>query len=336
MADASGLRNFLRYARIRGFRLSEFLSPELYRIVEQSEALNRIPASVMVDILELTSVVNRQPSMAIELADWTDRHSIGMLSVLLDACPTIGESLRVQSQYVHLETFAIDALVEASGDEVVFFHNHRVAGQFGRSQYVEAAMMVCVRLIRMSAGESWAPLRVEFEHPAPEDISIYASRFRCPVVFGAERNALYISADDLHRPLPHANPRVLAYLEQHMATLGFNLDDTVAGETGRLIAQRLASGNASLQLVADAMGLHPRSLQQRLAKEGVQFSDLLMGARKNAVDAFVRSERQPDLMRLAFRLGYSEASNASRFLRQHYGKGLRQLIKDHRSTLANS
>ncbi len=328
MADSSGLRNFIRFARIKGIRLGEFLNEDLRQVVELSETLDRIPASSMIDILELTAAINRRPTMGVELACWTDLHGIGMLSVLLEACPTIAESLRVQSQYVHLETFAINAAIEQQGDEILFQHSHRVPGQFGRSQYVEGGMMVAARLIRMTAGEHWAPLRIEFEHPAPEDPGFHRAQFRCPVEFGAERNGLYILAEDLHRPLPRGNPRVLAYLERHMETLGFNLGDDIAAETTRLIAQNLASAKANLTTVAEAMGLHPRSLQQRLAKQGVQFSELLTDARRRVVEAYIRSERQPDLMRLAFRLGYSEASNASRFLRQQFGKSLRELVSE--------
>ena len=191
--------------------------------------------------------------------------------------------------------------------------------------------MVAIRMIRMTAGEMWSPLRIEFEHQAPEDLRIHRSQFRCPIEFGAEHNAFYLPAGELHHPLPRGNPKALAYLEKQLETLSHTLRGTIEAEVSTLVAQNLSSGKANLATVAKAMGLQPRALQRRLANDGLEFSELLNKARRQVVESYVRSERHPELMRLAYRLGYSEASNASRFLRQQFGTGLRGLIAQARS-----
>lgn len=331
LADASGLRNFVRFAQINGIQLSAFLSSELMQLVDSCENLDRIPALALVDIMELSAIVGRRPSIGVEVASWADIHAIGLLSILLDACPTIAEALRIQSEYVHLESFAIDAFVEEQGDEMKVRHTMNVTGQFGQSQYAEGSMLVAIRMIRMTAGESWSPLRVEFEHPAPDNLRVHLAQFRCPITFGAEQTALYIDRAQMARPLPRGNPRVLAYLEKHLETLAFALNGTIEAEVTRLIAQKLSAGNARLAVVAKEMGMQPRALQRRLASEKLEFSALLNKARKQVVEQFIRSERQPELMRLAYRLGYSEASNASRFVRQLFGKSLRELIREERA-----
>ncbi len=331
MADASGMRNLVRFAQVNGLQMSAFLDADLMEFVRQSETQERIPAQAMVDVLELMSIACRRPSLAIELSSWVDIRAIGMLSILLDACPTISEALRIQSQYVHLESFALDSLVEEADGEVMVKHIMRVAGQFGHSQYAEGAMMVAIRMIRMTAGEMWSPLRIEFEHQAPDDLRIHRAQFRCPIAFGAEHNAFYLAADEMHKPLPRGNPKALAYLEKQLETLSHSLRGTIEAEVSTLIAQNLSSGNANLATVAKTMGLQPRALQRRLANDDLEFSEILNKVRRQVVENYVRSERHPELMRLAYRLGYSEASNASRFLRQQFGTGLRGLIAQARS-----
>lgn len=331
MADASGMRNLVRFAQVNGLQMSAFLDADLMEFVRQSETQERIPAQALVDVLELMSIACRRPALSIEVSSWVDIRSVGMLSILLDACPTISEALRIQSQYVHLESFALDSCVEESGNEVMVKHILKVAGQFGHSQYAEGAMMVAIRMIRMTVGEFWSPLRIEFEHQAPDDLGVHRAQFRCPIKFGAEHNAFYLAAEELHSPLPRGNPKALAYLEKQLETLSHTLKGTIEAEVSTLIAQNLASGNANLETVAKTMGLQPRALQRRLANDGLEFSALLIAVRRQVVENYVRSERQPELMRLAFRLGYSEASNASRFLRQQFGTGLRGLIAQARS-----
>lgn len=326
MADSSAMRNLARFAQINGLQLSAFLGEDLMTFVRLSEEQERVPAQAIIDVLELTSIASRRPTLAVELSSWVDIRGIGMLSILLDACPNIAEALRIQCQYVHLESFALDTFLECSSNEVMVRHIMRVGGQFGHSQYAEGAMMIAVRMIRMTAGENWSPLRIEFQHQAPEDLRTYRSQFRCPIIFGAEQNAFYVAAEDMQRPLPRGNPKALAYLEQQIERLSLTLRGTVESEVATLIAQKLPLGRANLANVARAMGLQPRALQRRLANEGLEFSQLLQRVRREIVENYVRSEREPELMRLAYRLGYNEASNACRFLRQQFGTGLRGLI----------
>lgn len=331
MADASGLRNLVRFAQITGLQLSNFLNKEMMQLVDMADTLDRVPVGPMIDMLELCALVGQRPAIGIESASWADLHtSLGMLRILLDACPTLADALRIQSQYVHLESFALDAAVEPLGTEVMFRYLFRVQGQFGHSQYAEGAMLVAIRLLRLSLGEMWAPRRIEFEHQRPEDLRFHKMHFRCPIEFGASRTALFITAAELDRQLPHGNAKVLAYLEKNLESLNFNQGTSIEGEVVRLISQNLASANSSLAAIAKAMGLQPRALQRRLASEELEFSELLIRVRKQVVQNFVQSEREPELMQLAYRLGYSEASNASRFLRQQFGKGLREMIRERR------
>ena len=329
MADASGLRNLVRFAQITGLQLSNFLNKDMMQLVDMADTLDRVPVGPMIDMLELCALVGQRPAIGIETASWADLHtSLGILRILLDACPTLADALRIQSQYVHLESFALDATVEPLGNEMVFRYLFRVQGQFGHSQYAEGAMLVAIRLLRLSLGEMWSPLRIEFEHQRPEDLRLHKMHFRCPIEFGANRTGLFITPDELNRQLPHGNAKVLAYLEKNLESLNFEQGRSIEDEVIQFISQNLASANASLAVIAKAMGLQPRALQRRLANEELEFSELLARVRKQTVENYVQSEREPDLLQLAYRLGYSEASNASRFLRQQFGKGLREMIRE--------
>lgn len=62
-------------------------------------------------------------------------------------------------------------------------------------------------------------------------------------------------------------------------------------------------------------------MQRRLAEHGVSFSQLLDEVRMRVADEYFRTAPRPNLAVLAHRLGYSEASAASRFLRERMGAG---------------
>jgi hypothetical protein len=57
------------------------------------------------------------------------------------------------------------------------------------------------------------------------------------------------------------------------------------------------------------------------------FSDVLGTVRKRIATDYFAYQRQPNLTELAYRLGYAEASAASRFLRENFRSGARALSR---------
>lgn len=92
------------------------------------------------------------------------------------------------------------------------------------------------------------------------------------------------------------------------------------------IATNLTERRANLPHVAGLAGLSPQSLQRRLAERGTSFAVILEQVRKHTADEYFRTARRPNLTELSHRLGYTDASAASRFLRQHMSTGARALM----------
>ncbi len=77
------------------------------------------------------------------------------------------------------------------------------------------------------------------------------------------------------------------------------------------ITALLPTGECSLSMVARVMGLHPRSLQQRLQREGSSFAEVL-SARRQYLACEHLAHSDIDLTTLALSLGYSELAVFSR------------------------
>lgn len=77
------------------------------------------------------------------------------------------------------------------------------------------------------------------------------------------------------------------------------------------ITALLPTGECSLSMVARVMGLHPRSLQQRLQREGSSFAQVL-SARRQYLACEHLAHSDIDLTTLALSLGYSELAVFSR------------------------
>ena len=204
----------------------------------------------------------------------------------------------------------------------------------GGSQYLETTLTVQLRTIRLILGAQWRPVRAEFSHPAPANAGFHRSVFRCPLVFGADRTAIVLHRDDLMRESANGNAHMTAYLERQLERARMARRDDVLRPLDRLITAQLAGGGLTLERAGTALGIGARTLQRALAARGMTFTDVLTTVRHRIAADYFAYQRRPNLAELAHRLGYGEASAASRFLRDHFRAGARTLSRRARAERA--
>lgn len=96
-------------------------------------------------------------------------------------------------------------------------------------------------------------------------------------------------------------------------------DRTVAEEVEQSIRILLPSGRASIAEVAHALGTNVRTLQRRLEREEVAFSDLLDRVRVQQVRQHFAS-RHLRLTDVAHLLGYSSLASFSNWYRSRFNR----------------
>lgn len=313
-AHAGTLRQFARYAETTGLDLAACLDPELADWVARATELETVPAHVVVDVLEVCAAAGERPDLGIAFAAWSNLRGFGPLSLLWDHCPTFGEVVRVASRYLHLENQALGTVVEREDDEVRLRHFTAVAARYGSRQFIEATLALDVCLARMMFGAHWAPVRLEFQFAPPRIERFRRSVFACPIEYGALHNALVISADDMDRMQPHANPTMLAYLEAQLEAMARNRPSGLVEQVERALRASLPGGGASLDHVAHLLGQTRRTLQRRLAELGLTFAGILLDVRRRVAEDYFATEPRPNLAELAYRLGFADATVAGRFL----------------------
>ena len=324
-AHTAALLQFERYARNSGIDLDAILSEEHRRVLHEARTSEAVSAAALADIFQIAAIAARRDDLGVGFAMWCNLHGYGPLSLLWDHCTTVEQLLRLGGRYLHLETEAIGSAALFDGDEVAVQQFLTVPTLLGGSQYLETTITVQLRTIRLILGQQWCPVRVEFSHPAPDQPGFHRSVFRCPLLFGADQTALVLHRDDLVRPSPNGNAHLTAYLERQLEAARTARRVDLLRPLERLVTASLASGGMTLERAGLALGIGTRTLQRALAARGMTFSELLTTVRKRIVADYFAYQRQPNLTELAHRLGYGEASAASRFLRDHFEAGARTL-----------
>ncbi|HEX7855107.1 MAG TPA: AraC family transcriptional regulator ligand-binding domain-containing protein [Sphingobium sp.] len=326
MANAGALRQFERYARENGLALETLLDDELKAILAASATADRVPAHALIDMMQICSVISGRADLGAAAATWANfRGAYGPLSLLWDHAPSFKEATRVNERFVHTSNAAVALHIEDEGEELALQHILMIPLRYGGSQFIEASLALELRVARMVLGEAWSPVRIEFDHPAPSNTRYHRTIFRCPLEFGADRNAMIILRCDFTRQAVGGNPHMFAYLEKHLESLDRDLPEDLQYEVEQVVAANIADGQATLEHVAQALALSERTLQRHLAAYDTNFANILDKVRQRIVVEYFRVERRPNIIQLAHRLGYSDATSVSRYLRKHFNAGARAL-----------
>ena len=243
---------------------------------------------------------------------------------------SLADAIRVTGRYMHLESGGITTLLDEDEHEVAIRHILVTSSHYGSSQFIESTIMLSTCIARLILGEGWSPLRVEFQHHAPSDDRIQRRLFRCPLQYGAERSAVVVHQDDLTRRTRNGNAHMLAFLERHLDSEQRLSPLDFVAQVDQLIAANLATGGATIDQTAKDLCISRRTLQRRLEDENTSFSRRLDAARRRIVEDYFQTERRPSLNALALRLGYSDPSAASRYMRTQLDLSARELARKSR------
>lgn len=316
-ADPSTLRQFREFARLTGLPVDHLLDARHAEIMRTLDAVERLPAAATPNILEMCAHGAMRPGLGVAFAEWINLRRLGPLSLLWDHCGTLSEAMRVSQRYLHLESAAVglDILDENNG-EVALVHNLQIKTAMGGSQFLEATLASSVRVARLILGESWVPLRIEFAHSAGEGERVHRKFFRSPLQYRSERYAIICSSEDFTRRCSSGNPQMLHFVEAHLNSFANQWPQDLCGQVEHLVQARLAGGHATLSAIAGMMAMSQRTLQRRLAAEGTDFASVLDKVRMQRAQEYYFEEKHASLTQLAYLLGYSDASAASRFLRE--------------------
>lgn len=281
----------------------------------------KIDAQVTLALLEEAASRAQEPAFGIRMGERRRMSNIGPLAVALRDEPTLQRVLDVLVNHIRLHNEALVIQIQRQG-EVVLIRLDLLTEQ-GRyfRQGTELALLVTLQNISLFMGALWRPRMVCFAHAAPASLAVHRRIFGVPVEFGHEFNGIVCNSADLHAPNPSADPVMARYAEQFLQSLHgqpANFTDQVR----ELVLLLLPLGRCNADVVAQHLGCTRRTVNRRLAQEGLSFLRLVDAHRKNMAQQYVH-KGELTLTAIASQLGFSSRSALSRWYRQQFGESPR-------------
>jgi AraC-like DNA-binding protein len=234
----------------------------------------RIPFPALLDLLDRASRQTGCPHLGLLVGLRFKFALHGPIGQLMLTAPNLGQALiDLLSWHPGYSTGAI-VYLNRFHQEYAFGYGGFVASKPGSRVLYEGVISVGVRMVHDLTNGAVKPVEVQFAHRAPDTASAYERLLNVPVRFNQHRSCLILTAEALRTPLPSHDPearqRMLADVERAV----FDAPPDLSTLTRRALRQVLCLHKPTLSGVASEMGLHPRTLERRLADEGQTFGAL--------------------------------------------------------------
>lgn len=267
-----------------------------------------IPVETYLRIQDEAAAYVHDPYFGLHMGEFAQPGSWSILGYLMMNCKTLGEAFEKSGRYQRIIGNMINARAELGLGKVrLVYFTPPHAPPMSRHCY-EAAFSSSVRLARTLTGLPLNPLEVTFTSPEPESRAEYERIFNCPVRFGQKDNSMTLELHMSSLPVRLANPALLKHFEKYAQDFIAQMErnDAATQAVTRIILSRLDDPSLSIEKVAREMAVSVRTLQKRLADEGVVFSDLLRDIRQRLAQKYLRENYSVE--QITYLLGFSEPS----------------------------
>lgn len=280
------------------------------------ERSERIPFLVWQQTLAEIYRQYQKEGMGLEIAQLSKPAHVGVLGYLGAACETLGEAF---SRFDHYHRLAYDGndmqiAMDAGQIEISWGTALGKPGQL----VDETAIGLFVHQVRQLISPSTATLtRVRFVNPKPRNTIIYQQFFGCPVEFNATRTAVVFPLELLNLRLHNADFMLKRLLQSQADSLLTSLPspNQFSLNLQQHIVNAVQAGNASIETIAEKMGMSVRGLQRELKTQGESFQQILADVREQLAKEYLRDQNL-SLTDIALLLGYSEQSAFQRAFKQ--------------------
>lgn len=230
-------------------------------------------------LLEMAAEQSGYPHLGLLCGRRFSPDTIGIVGRLAQNASDVGSALRGLILNLHLNGHAFVPTLGVVSGTAEFGMRLSSDLQGNTVPVVDLGMAAAFTIVRALCGPQWTPLEVLVVHRQFASRKPYDGAFGVRVQFGSDRNAITFDAAWLMRRVHGANAARRTVLERELAVIAQRHQLPAATTARRALIACIARGNLSVDAVAAVMGLHPRTLNRRLAREGTSLLALMKAVR---------------------------------------------------------
>lgn len=291
------------------------------RLLSEADARISIPRFMRLGYDSIES--SKRPDLGLLAGELAKPPLMGLAGLTAACAPTLEQALD------DIAAFELLSSKNARGHSRFYREDgHGIAQFYSVSPYnaynyfiVDMALSVEFQLAREMTGQPQIPLEINIEFDPPGYTEAYENRFKCPVRFRKNRNALVFSEYSLQKPLIQSNK--VAYKEcrtlcEQMAAEQ-RRELSFLDQVAEAISPLLNTPELTLNEVANRLEMPVWTLQRKLKQHNTTFKTLLDHTRRDLALIYIRDPRF-SLGEIAYLLGFGYPNAFQRAFKRWTGE----------------
>jgi AraC-like DNA-binding protein len=321
---------YLKVARRLGFDSDQVLAGTGITPQVLADPMYLIDVAKYVRIVSNMHRLSESPSLAFTLGEHLTLGDLGILGYSVMTCETSDEATRLWLQYIpvffgNLIEFAFDSV----GDQLLLTYLPYADIRGELLQFLIEEKICCEMALQRLVGIPEFPIeRMTLTYPEPAHIDRYRALIKCPIEFSAPHSTMLLSSNALKIPLQGADAETHRHCLKLLTDVynSINAGSTIS-HTVRAILHQNLHRHLTIDDVARRLHCTPRTLNRRLEKESLNFSQLHVATRLEAIENLLATTNL-ETSQIADRVGFSDVRSLRRFFKAQTGKTLQQFRAD--------
>ena len=287
---------------------------------------NRISLAKYVALMRVGKELANDPALALHFGEAYDMAELSIVALIGQACETFADAFAQMDRFgrlmidVDVDDPSGRRLVISRGNGQVWIADTR-KNPNDFPELTESAFARMVPSARQMGGYRSFVREVHFTHAAPAYRAEYDRIFQVPIVFESDRNAILMTDDSwFTTKTPFPSRYVFGVLSERAEALLKSLENSKStrGRVESLLVPMLHTGDASMDTIANKMGLSRQALYRNLKAEGVTFEKVLDELRHKMALHYL-SGRKVSVNETAYLVGFSDPAAFSRAFKRWTG-----------------
>jgi len=280
---------------------------------------NDIECIAAVDLLQYASRHLSSPLFGLLLAEQQDPEVFGCVMALARSAPNLRLALQSLIDFVPVSASPECELEMVISRQVVELRWRAQNGLGDTEQVNYHGVLLMMKTLKMLGSQHFRPRHASLALPVKrQEIKMLEERLGCKVNGKAKANSISFSVDLLDRPVASSNRTLYSLLSNGLTQLRAVSKASFTEQVETNVRRGVLAGHCALDDCAKRMGTSARTLQKRLTKAGIRFTDIVQNERIKLAKHSLRWS-DTSLDEIALQLGYAEQTSFGRAFKRSTG-----------------
>lgn len=270
--------------------------------------------------LEHVATAGQCPQFGLVVGKYQPPLRFAPIAQVIKFSPTLG--VAIENGLKYSQHYSQESLwhLQCSDGYALFKRLSRISYRDPLVQFLTLSVTLNYNGFINLCGNKLAISYISFRHAPIQNSDLLERYFNAPVLFNQDFDGVVFPEHYLQSPLASADADTLAVMTHYLDSMQDTLlvDGDILTKVRHHIQQNLGAPMCNLEAIAQLIGIHPRNLQRVLKQSGFSFRQLLLDARQEVAEYYLRSSTI-GLSELADILGYQNVSAFSRAFKRHCG-----------------